>query len=99
MRAKTKLYSRQTKDTVNYCVLSNKLLELICGELIQLGEKTHHTNVRLIQLGEKTHHTNVRLIQLGEKKHHTNVRLIQLGGKKAPYKCTADGQFRLANRK
>ena len=32
-------YSRQTKDAVNYCVLINKLLELMGDELIQLGKK------------------------------------------------------------
>ena len=31
------VYSRQTKDTVNYCVLINELLELMGDELIQLG--------------------------------------------------------------
>ena len=31
------MYSRQTKDTVNHCVLINKLLELMGDELIQLG--------------------------------------------------------------
>ena len=39
-------YSRQTKDTVNYCVLINKLLELAGDELIQLGEKQQQHNVR-----------------------------------------------------
>ena len=34
------MYSRKTKDTVNYCVLVNKLLELMGDERIQL-EKTH----------------------------------------------------------
>ena len=31
------------KDTVNYCVLINKLLELMGDELIQLGEKNMTT--------------------------------------------------------
>ena len=33
---KQKKYSRQTKDTMNYCVLINKLLELMGDEFIQL---------------------------------------------------------------
>ena len=33
-------YSRQTKDTVNYCVLINKLLKLMGYEFIQLEKQT-----------------------------------------------------------
>ena len=37
---KEKDYSRQTKDTVNYYALMNKLLEFMGDKLIQLEEKT-----------------------------------------------------------
>ena len=34
-----KFYSRLNKDTVNYCVLINRLLELMGDELIQLKKQ------------------------------------------------------------
>ena len=37
---KQKDYCRQTKDTVNYYALMNKLLEFMGHKLIQLEEKT-----------------------------------------------------------
>ena len=33
--------SRQTKDTVNYCALVNKFLQLMGNEHIQLGKKNY----------------------------------------------------------
>ena len=54
----TKLYWRQTKDTVNYCVLVNNLLQLMGHELIQLERERKKCKPIIIVWTMMTNHKN-----------------------------------------